>query len=65
MTGSQVYTLFRAFIDQQWVTDGLFKYIEEPTFRAILKAVPRRNKRELLGNMLTYAKTRVSEAIYD
>ena len=65
LMGSQAFAVFRAFVDQQWLDGGLFLYLLEPNFRAIIKAMPRRNRRDVIGNMCTYAKSRMPEKPFD
>jgi hypothetical protein len=41
------------------------KYINEVSFTSIIKAIPARNRRELVSNLTCYAKNRVASTEYD
>ncbi len=64
-TGWHCFILFRSFIDHSWIDLGLVKYLEEQSFRSVIKAIPNKNRRDLLSNMTQYARSRVTTVEFD
>jgi hypothetical protein len=65
LTGWHCFICVRAFIDNKWIELGLLKYLQEQSFRSVIKAIPNKNRRDILSNMTQYARSRVSSQDFD